>query len=58
MTRVFEDDKNNHHDHHGSLGILTQGNDVSKLREKNSQLYLSLSLNKMQNKIEGEAMLL
>jgi hypothetical protein len=51
MTRVFEDEKNNHYHHHH--GIFMRQMNISKVREKNSQLYLSLSLNKMQNEIEG-----
>jgi hypothetical protein len=53
MTRVFEDEKNNHYHYHHHHGIFMRQMNISKVREKNSQLYLSLSLNKMQNEIEG-----
>src|SRR5215212_10094928 len=53
MTQVLEDEKNNHHHHDGSLGILTQWKNISKEREKNSRLYLSLSSKRCRIKVRG-----
>jgi hypothetical protein len=60
---IFEDQKNNNNNNNNhydcSLGILTRRNkNFSNVREKISQLCFSLSLNKMQNKSEGDYFLL
>ena len=55
---IFEDQKNNNNNNNNhyncSLGILMQRKKISKVREKNSQFYLTISLNRCRIKVEGK----